>query len=399
MWLAATASNLGDGIFLTALPLLAVTLTRDPLALSTVTFGLTVPWLAFALLSGALVDRWDRIKVMRRVDALRCVLTASLAVVIVTGATSIPVLVGYALALGTVETLFDSASLSVIPTVVGPDPERLTRANARLEGASIVANGFAGPPAGAGLFAAAPALPAIANAVSFLASAVLLRRVPTRHVAADVSRSTLRKEIGVGLRWLWTQPVLTTLAAVVGVLNLATAAAPALLVLILQDEAGAGTSAYAVVLTISTGGALAGSVLAERFAARAQPRHALPLAVGCFAAGLLLVGAAPNVVVITVAFALIGLAGAAWNVVTVSMRQQLIPSELLGRVNSVYRLVAYGTMPLGALGGGALARAAGLRTPFLTAGLIVAVTIPVLIQTLHGLDTTPPGPGPITPTP
>ena len=383
VWTAATASSLGDGVFLTALPLLAVSVSRDPLALSSVTFGLTVPWLFFALLSGALVDRWDRIATMRRVDLLRCGLTAGLAVVVALSATSIPVLVGFAVALGTAETLFDSASLAVVPGIVGTDSERLTRANARLEGASIVANGFVGPPVGASLFAATPALPAVLNAVSFLVSALVLRGVSVTVAAVERPTSNLRQEIGDGLRWLIRQPLLTALAIVVGVMNLALAAAGAVLVLLVQDEADAGSATFTIVLTAAAAGALAGNVLAERYTSRMRPIRALPPAVCVLAASLVAIGALPRTAVIIAAFTLIGLSGGLWNVITVALRQRVIPDELLGRVNSVYRLVAYGTMPVGALLGGALARAFGLRAPFLTGGILIAITIPGLARALH----------------
>jgi predicted MFS family arabinose efflux permease len=193
----------------------------------------------------------------------------------------------------------------------------------------------------------------------------------------------MRREIVVGVRWLVAQPTLATLAIVVGVMNFGTAAASALLVLFLQDEAGAGTGAYALILTVAAVGALVGNVLAERFAGRVRPDRALPAAVATFAVALIVVGAAPVVVVITAAFALIVIAGAFWNVITVSMRQQLIPNELLGRVNSVYRLVAYGTLPLGALGGGLLARAAGLRAPFIVGGIAIAAAVPALVRSLR----------------
>ena len=379
-------SNLGDGVFLTALPLLAVTVTRDPLALSTVTFGLTVPWLAFALLSGALVDRWDRITAMWRVDLLRCLLSIGLTAVVAAGASSIPVLVGFAVALGTAETVFDTASLAAVPGVVGTDAERLTRANARLEGANIVANGFIGPPAGASLFTVAAALPAGINAASFLTSALLLRRVSTTRSPAVRAGSTLRQEISDGLRWLMGQQLLATLAVVVGVMNLALAAVGALLVLLLQDQAGAGTLVYGIVLTAAAAGALSGNVLAERFAPQMRPGRVLPPAVGVLAAALIAVAAVPHALVIGSAFALMGLSGGTWNVVTVALRQRSIPNELLGRVNSVYRLVAYGTMPLGALAGGALARLAGLRAPFLAGGLLIAATIPRLTRSLRRAD-------------
>lgn len=383
LWTAAASSNLGDGVFFTALPLLAVSLSRDPIALSAVSFGFSAPWLAFALVSGALVDRWDRIKVMWRVDLARCVLTAALSAVVFTGATTIPVLVGFAVALGSAETMFDTASLAAVPTVVGIDPERLTRAGARLEGAGIVANGFAGPPAGAAMFAVAPALPVAINAGSFLVSTLLLRNVSIEHTPVVSCGSTLRHDIFVGLRWLAAQPVLATLAVVVGVMNLGSAAVTTLLVLYIQDEAGVGTFYYGLVLTAAAAGALAGAVLAERHASRIRPTWVLPVAVGAFAAAVIVMAAVPRATVIAGAFALVGLAGAVWNVVTVAMRQQLIPHELLGRVNSAYRLIAYGAMPIGAIGAGVLARVAGLRAPFFVAGVLIAATVPTLSHSLR----------------
>jgi MFS family permease len=282
LWTAAAASKLGDGVFLTALPLLAVSLTRDPLVLSTVSFGFSAPWLVFALVSGALVDRWDRVAVMWRVDLLRFVLTAALTAVVVTGATTIPVLVGFAIALGAAETMFDTASLASIPVVVGTNSTRLARANARLEGADVVANGFVGPPVGAALFAVAAALPVAVNALSFLASTLLLRNVSSEQPPAARNGSTLRQEILAALRWLRAQPTLATLAVVVGVMNMGTAAAMTLLVLYLQDEAGLGTVYYGVVLVAAAAGALAGAVIAERGVdrlrpPRLQPRPLLPV--------------------------------------------------------------------------------------------------------------------------
>ncbi len=386
VWFAATASNLGDGVFLSALPLIAIGLTRDPLQLSLVTFALSVPWLLFALVSGALVDRWNRITTMRRIDLVRCALTVGLAVVIAVGALSLPVLVGFAFALGSAETLFDSASLAVVPGIVGTDPERLTRANARLEGADIVANGFIGPPVGAWLVSVVPALPAAINSVSFLVSSVVLRNVSTiDRQRVEQTRTTLRTEILVGLRWLRRQPVLSALAGVVAAINLSLAATGAVLVLLIQDEANGGIVIYGIVLSTAAAGALAGNIVAERNAERIRPQRILPPTVGALAAALLAIAAAPSTPTIIAAFAVIGLAGGLWNVITVALRQRIIPDELLGRVNSVYRLVAYGAMPVGALAGGTLAGVAGLRTPFLVGATTIAATIPYLAAALRRL--------------
>src|SRR4051794_2155654 len=168
LWGAAAVSNLGDGVFLAALPLLAASLSDDPLTVSSVTAALALPWLILALISGALVDRWNRLVVMARVDLARGVLMVVLAGLVVEGLASIPLLVVFAFLLGAAETLFDTAALAALPSLVASTDDQLHRANGRLEGVRTVATEFLGPPLGGALFAASPALPVLADAASFL---------------------------------------------------------------------------------------------------------------------------------------------------------------------------------------------------------------------------------------
>jgi MFS family permease len=383
IWTAAAISNLGDGVFLTALPLLAASISHDPIAVSMVTLALTTPWLLLALVSGALVDRWDRLAVMWRVDLARFALTVGLGVTVLTDQVTIPALIGFAFALGAAETLFDTAALAVIPAIVGTSPDRLHRANARLENARIVATGFVGPPLGGGLFTITPALPIFFDAVSFLASTLLLRGVPTRAARSPApTRSTIRGEITEGLRWLWAEPVLRMLAATVGVMNLGFAASTTLLVLLLQDRAGVGPFGYGLILGMAAVGAVIGNLWAERFGWRCPIAPTLTISVTLCGAALVTIGVKPTAATITLLFALASGAGAVWNVLTVSLRQSVIPAPLLGRVNSVYRFVAYGTMPAGALLGGVLASHAGLAAPFLASGMVILGVVPFLAATV-----------------
>jgi len=380
LWRATAISNLGDGVFLVTFPLLAASVSRDPIAVSAVTLALTVPWVLFALVSGALVDRWDRLVVMRRVDVIRAVLTATLALVVLLRLVTIPGLIGFAFLLGTAETMFDTASLAAVPSIVGPSPDRLHAANARLENARLVANDFVGPPVGGALFALTPALPAIVDAVSFLASTLLLHRIPTREGSPrPAARSTIHQEITEGLRWLWTQPILPTLAAVVGIINLGFMAATTVLVLLLDERTDVGSFGYGLILGLGAVGAVAGNLLAERFGRRLPLGLTLGATTTLIGAALTTIAIRPTAPVITACFAAAGCAGAVWNVLTVSLRQTVIPGPLLGRVNSVYRLVAYGTMPAGALLGGTIASSAGLTAPFLMAGILVLATTPIVI--------------------
>ena len=138
------------------LPLLAAQLTRDPLPVSLVSFATWLPWLVFGLVSGALVDRWDRRRTMWRVDAFRFAVAGVPGVAVLAGWASIPLLAALGFLLGTGQTLFDNAAQSLVPAIVSRDGGRLERANSQLYGAQTVTQNFIGPPAGGALFALAP---------------------------------------------------------------------------------------------------------------------------------------------------------------------------------------------------------------------------------------------------
>lgn len=220
LWLAQGVSNLGDGLYLTALPLLAATLTRDPFTVSAVMFAEWLPWLLFGLLSGALLDRWDRRRVMWMVDAARLVAVGGLAAAVLTGWASIPLLMLTGFLLGTGQTLVDTGSQALIPALVSRDPGRLERANGRLLGTQMVTQELAGPPAGGFLFSVANWIPFAVDAVSFGVSSALVAAIPGRRAApgstlAPGRRTSLRAEIAEGLRWLFAHRVLRAMAVLV----------------------------------------------------------------------------------------------------------------------------------------------------------------------------------------
>ncbi len=134
LWLAQGVSNLGDGVYVTALPLLAATLTRDPLPVSAVLFAEWLPWLLFGLVAGALLDRWERRRVMWMVDAARLAVVGGFATMVLVGWASIPLLMATGFLLGSGQTLVDTAAQALIPALVSRDPHRLALANGRLAG-------------------------------------------------------------------------------------------------------------------------------------------------------------------------------------------------------------------------------------------------------------------------
>jgi MFS family permease len=374
IWWAASVSTLGDGVRLVALPLLATTLTRDPVLVAMVTLAQGLPWLLFALVSGALVDRLDRRRVMWSVDLVRAAIAITLAITAALGVVTIWLLCVLAFLLGTAQTLFDNAAQAIMPMVVGRD--RLEQANSKLFGAQVVTEEFVGPPLGALLFAAAVAAPFVLDASSFLIAALLVLTMPGSFRAApvgDAPRTRLRHEIAEGLRWLWHHRLLRTLALMLSVWMLVETATGSIFVLFALETVHVSKTGYGVLFSAGALGSAIGSTLAPRIAARFGDAPSMLAGVVVNAVGLIVVAAFPHAVVVGVMGAIGGAAALVWNVITVSLRQALIPDHLLGRVNSVYRFLGWGSMPIGAALGGVVAGVAGLRAPFFMAGGILLV--------------------------
>ena len=377
LWAATAISTLGDGMYLTGLPLLAAQLTRDPLEVSAVTFASWLPWLLVALLSGALVDRWDRRRVLWTVDLGRFVLVGALAVVVLAGWASIWLLAAAGFLLGVGQTLFDGAVLATIPALVSRDRRRLERANGRLGAVMTAGQQLVGPPAGGVGFRLAAWLPFGADAVSFAASAALVATLRGRFAAEQPGARSprgLRAEIGEGLRFLLAHRVLRALAGMVGAFALVYMAGMAILVLFAQQELGLGSVGFGLLLASLAVGGLPGNLLAAAVGQRLTAGTLLLGGTLVTAAAWLAVGLAPTAWLAAAALAMAGLVGSIWDVAQLSLRQTLIPDRLLGRVISAFRLIGFGPAPLGALLGGVLGRTLGLRAPFVLGAAVLAVT-------------------------
>jgi Na+/melibiose symporter-like transporter len=324
LWAATAISTTGDGIYYTALPLLAATLTRDPLTISMVFLAGQLPWLLFALPAGALLDRVDRRRLLWTVDAARFAIVGALGVAVLTGWATIPVLAAAGFLLGVGQTLYDTAAQVIVPTLVSRQPARLERANGRINSAMLVGEQLAGPPAGGLLFSAAPAVPFLADAASFAASSALVAAIPGRYAHRrdpDAAATTMQAEIAEGLGWLWRHRLLRTLAVMVGVMNLTSAAWSAIFVLFAQDKLGLGSVGYGVLLTgLAAGGAL-GGLVAVRLSRRLGPGPLLIATVVGEGAAELAVGASSNAWLVGAVFTIVGLLVVVWNVLTVSLRR------------------------------------------------------------------------------
>ncbi len=380
LWSASTLSNLADGLVKIALPLVAVTLTDSAGLVAGVTVAVTLPWLLFALPAGALADRVDRRIAMVAANVVRAAAVVALAVALVLGLESstgaIWALYAVALLLGTAETVYDTAAQSILPQVVPRD--RLPRVNGRLIAAELTANEFVGPPLG-GLLVAAGVAAAFATPAGLWAAAVgallLLRggfSVPRE------TPTTLRADVAEGLRYLWRHRLLRTLAAMTGLFNFATNATFAVLVLyaVGPDSAmGLTEAAYGLLFATIAAGSLIGALLADPIIRRLGRSRSMLLGIlgGVATVGTPAFTTIP--LVIAAAFLVGGITNALWNVVAVSLRQRIAPDRILGRINSSYRLVAWGTRPLGAAAGGLLAELLGLRAVFAFAAALILATL------------------------
>lgn len=375
LWAASAVSNLGDGVTMVAGPLLAATLTRDPVLVAGLMFAQRLPWLLFSLPGGALIDRLDRRLLMGSVDILRTALIGALGVAVLLDWASLPMMYVVFFLVGTCEVFFANSSLAILPSVV--PKASLEKANGRMFAAELVANDFAGKSLGGFLFGIAAALPFLVDAGTFAASAALVLALRGNFRAQELegeTRTTLLAEIREGLAWLFGRRLLLVLAVMLGVANFTLSAVFAILVLYAQDVLGLGSTGYGLLLACAGVGAVLGSLLAERIGRLLGTGRALFLVMMVEGVVLAAIALSDQPLFVGAMIAVEGFVAFVWNVLTFALRQALIPSHLLGRVGSAYRLIGVGAGAVGALTGGLLASGFGLAAPFwFAAALMILV--------------------------
>jgi MFS family permease len=367
VWLSMLVSSSGDGMFITAFPLLAALLTRDPILIAGVTISTRLPWLIFSLPAGAIADRTDRRKLMITANLMRFAIVAVLGLSIVFDFISIWGLYLSAFLLGACETAHVNAAQAIIPAIV--KPEHLLTANARFSTAQIVATQFVGPSLGVTLFNIARALPFLADAVTFLGSAGLIAAVPDEH---GVERPTtrFRDDILEGLRFTRDSLPLRRLTEIVAVINFFYFGAVSLLVLYTQEILNRGNFVFTA---LSVGAAL-GTVTSRFFVDSTTRRfgytNTIALSMWLWAGSTTGLALTSNAAFAIAMFAVLGYGSGLWIAVNSTLRQQLTPDRMLGRMNAAFRMISWGIVPFGALAGGLVARLVGLRAPFVLAALV-----------------------------
>ena len=375
LWTAETVSLFGSEITLLALPLTAV-LTLDASAgeMGVLVAAERAPFLLISLVAGAWVDRMRRRPVLMWANIGRGLLLATIPLAALLDVLTMVHLWVVGFLVGVLTVFFDVAYQAYLPSLVPPD--RLAEGNGKLEmsrsAAEIAGQGVAG-----GLVSLLTAPIAIVfDALSFGISVLFLSRIrkPEPELLQPVGRPNMRAEIAEGLRVVLRDPVLRSIAGTTSTSNLFSSVSIAILVLYATERLEIGPGLLGGIFAVGSVGALAGAILSGRIARTLGLGRAIIAAILVSNLGwsLLALAAAPGWLSVTLFIAAISVGGfgtVVYNVNQVSLRQAITPDHLQGRVNATMRFLVWGTMPLGALLGGALGEGIGLRSTLVVAAV------------------------------
>lgn len=376
-WLlsATVINNVGDGVVIAAGPLLVASQTRDPFLVSLALLSEYLPMLLFSIIGGVAADRFDRRRMVVVANLLRAVVLAALVATIVSGSVNIGMVLVALFALGTAETFADSASSTLIPSLVAR--EDLGIANARMQGAFLLINQLVAPPIGAFLFAGGMALPFAANAAAFALGAVLISRVAGSVKVERKEGTSFRADMAEGIRWLLAHPPMRTLALTIFTFNVTFGAAWSVLVLYATGRLGMDALGFGLLTTAVAVGGVVGTLsygrLERRFSLANILRVGLLIETGTHLS--LALTTSPAIALATMV--VFGAHAFIWGTTSTVVRQRAVPNELLGRVGGVYRVAIVGGIVIGTPVGGLLASTFGLTAPFwfgfVGSGLLVAI--------------------------
>ena len=398
LWTATAISNLGDGISGVAYPWVASAVTRSPLLIAAAGFASRLPWLIFTLHAGVITDRFDRRKLIVAMDSARGVLTLIVGAIVLLNRDSLPslnnltsltdletnwplyiTLVITAFLFGLSEVLRDNSAQTLMPSVV--DKESLEKANGRMWSAESLTNSFIGPPLGSLIIGIAIFLPFFVDAVSFFVAVALIASIKGSFKPVhDAPREKLnfKAEIKEGFAWLWAHNLLRPLAIILGCMNGLGTMVGATFILFAQEVLHTSVFEFALLGTAGAIGGVIGGIIAPKISAKLGSGPSLWFALAMGPIGDVVIGTANTWHIVWVLTIFGSLTAILWNTITVSLRQSIIPSHLLGRVNSVYRFFAWGSIPIGMfLGGGVVAianhfvsRETALRLPYLIGAVL-----------------------------
>jgi MFS family permease len=373
LWSAATVSYLGDGMTLAAGPLLAATLTRDPVQIAGLMVAERLPSTLLALPSGAVVDRVDRRRLMTAASLVRVLALGSLGLAVAAGHASLPLLYLVMLAAGCAAVLFENAGAAMLPETVGR--VGLDRANGRIIASRTLGQSLIGAPLAGWLFALTLWVPFVVDAAAYVLVGVLCLTLSAAVGRAPIGeRQAFRTAIAQGVRFMLAHRLLRTVAIAVAVENVLLGAVFSIMVLISNERLGVGPVGYGLLLSASAVGGILGGLLAGRITALIGPGTTLRIGLVVEALCYLAFAFTRVAWLAGVLVGILGLHLVIFSTLNASMRQSIAPPDMLGRVHSAYRMLSSAGMLAGAALGGVTASAFGLTAPF----WIGCVTVSIL---------------------
>ncbi len=389
VWVSSSASYLAEGLIFGALPVLAASLTLDARLISLTDALHQTGWLLLGLVSGVAADVLPRLRIMWMANGVRAVTAGVFASLVATGHASLLLVYALGFLLGLAAPFFDNASASILPELV--PARQFQQANSLTQIAMAVAGNLLGPVAGTVLFVLWPAAPFGLAGLAYAAGTAITVWLARREPAPERpdGRAAPLKLLAEGLRYLAAHRVLRALAGAVAIVNLVTSGAIAVAVLYVLYELHLPRSTYGLVMASFAVGAIGGGVLTVRLTRRLGERSAVILALVAFGVSMVVLGAIRQVVVSISAMVLMGFFSMVWNITVNSYRQHVVPLALLGRVTSVFRMVAFITMPLGALLAGLGTHAIGLPWTYVLGGFLLFVTAAVAFRPLQEMPNRP----------
>jgi predicted MFS family arabinose efflux permease len=364
-WLLGSAwsSNLADGISLAAGPLLVASETRDPFLVAISVVLQRLPWLLFGLFAGVVADRFDRRLIVVADHLIRVVVLGLLCATILFDSVNIAVVLVAMFLLGTFEVFADTTSQTLLPMIV--DKRDLGIGNARLMAGFVTVNQLAGPPLGAVLFTTGRAVPFIVQAGCLLAGAGFASRIALpAHGRQRHERSHVRREIAEGMRWLWHHAAVRTLAITIVTFNVTFGAAWSVLVLYAIERLNAGEIGFGLLTTAMAVGGLVGTVVYGWLAARVSLGNLMRAGLIIETLTHLALALTSTTWVALVIMLIFGAHAFVWGTTSTSVRQRAVPTELQGRVGSVYLIGVQGGIVVGSVLGAVIAGLWGVTAPF-----------------------------------
>lgn len=374
LWAASTAGYLAGWVVKFALPLVATHVTRSPLLVSSVTTFVMAPWLVLGLPVGALVDRLDRRRTLLLAMALRGATAGLLALAVVAGVASMPLLYGTAFLLGIADTLAETAATAILPMLV--PHTHLERANTHLIGVQQVIEAVSLPLGGA-LAAAGLAFALGAGGACYGIGLIALLFLRGAFRPLVRTRQHLVTDVLEGVRFLWNHQALRTLGIMAGVINACWTAWLAVLVLYAVAPGPLRLTAfqYGVLLTASGIGGVVGAALTDLVQRTLGRRWAIGLNICTNTIMFLAPGLTANAWAIAVAIFIGGVGGPMWTIAATALQQRVVPLALQGRVSAAYRLLGLGAEAIGPMVGGIIAQVLGIQAVFMSAALLTALML------------------------